>query len=148
MHSIANIKITTIHVCNKQPQALFFLHSSNFPMVALIEIKLDMQAYYSFQCRLHVSMTTTYCLTNPQAKLLLHSSNFLTVARMEVKLGVHVYYIVPMTTTTTNSLKITSLLKPADCRGKTWCAYVLHRFHDYHNNNQPQALFFFTPQTC
>ena len=69
---------------------------------------------------------------------------------MEVKLGVHVFYIVSMTTTTTKSLRnfsiITSpLLQLANgtTHGRdAWCACVLHRFHDNHNNKRPQELHY------
>ena len=99
-------------------------------------------------------MTTTYCLKSLRQfffKLLLHSSNLLSIAHMEVKFCAHVYYIVSMTTTTTNSLRhlslkfTSSLLKLANCSthgDETWCARVLHRFHDDHNNKKARELFF------
>ena len=64
----------------------------------------------SFPRRLHVSMTTTYCLKKPQA----------------------IFY------TTTSSL-----LKLANCSthgGETWCACVLHRFHDNYDKNSLRHL--------
>ena len=65
-----------------------------------------------FPWRLHVSMTTEYCLKKPQTIFFITTS---------------------------------SLLKLANCRmheGETWCACVLHCFHDNHNNKEPQAFVF------
>ena len=57
MYSIADIDITTIHVCKEQQIALgtflLLLHFSNFPMVEHIEMKLGMYAYFI------ISMTIT-----------------------------------------------------------------------------------------
>ena len=109
-----------------------------------------MYAYYI------ISMTTMCfyddCILFEKAAifftLLLHSSNLLTVAHMEVKLGMYAYYIISMTITCFHDDSIlfepqeiffnttSSLLKLACSAhgGETWCACVLHRFHDDHNN--------------
>ena len=81
-------------------------------MVARIELKLGMYAYYIISITMtcfHDDRILFEKSSGDSLKLLLHSSNLLTVARMEVKLGAHVYYIVSMATTTTNSLRHFSL---------------------------------------
>ena len=45
-NAIGNIKFTTIHVCKKQQIASDTFLISNIPMVACIEMKLGMYAYY------------------------------------------------------------------------------------------------------
>ena len=69
------------------------------------------------------------------------------VAHTEMKLGMYAYYIISMTITcfhddrilfeeTSDDYLYNYFLTPQTRThgGETWCACVLHRFHDDHNN--------------
>ena len=109
------------------------LHFSNFPMVAHIEVCTPI---ISFPRRLHVSMTTAYCLKKPQALFFKITSSLLKLSNGSTHRGMYAYYIISTTITcfhddrilfekaSGNFFKITSsLLKLANCSthgDETW----------------------------
>ena len=103
-------------------------------MVARIEMKLGMYAYYIISMAITCFHDNRILFEKPHF-LYLHSSNLLTVSRMEVKLGTHAHYHDNSMRTTycSNSFRhfSSNLVYNGSTHGdETWYACVLHHFHD------------------
>ena len=119
-----------------------------------IEMKLSTHTYYITPIThkwFPWQPPTKNSLRQFSLKSLLHFSNLPTMLHMEMKLCAHMYFIVSMTTVNKKCpqalfhITTSSLLKlalHAMHGAKTWCACVLERFYDNHEQKMASGTFF------